>query len=305
MELFLLLIRKLVVMFLFILTGALLYKKNKVTEEGSKSLANLLITLILPCVIIRSFLTEPTKQQVLYLLFSMLFSFLVLIVSMLTAKIFFRKDGIACFASAFSNPGFFGIPLISAVLGDTAVLYAAHFIAYLNIFQATYGVSTLADERTDFDIRKILLSPFILSFLIGLVLFFSPVTLPQALEDVITSSANLNTPVAMIVSGVYLAKTDFGSMLQNKKLYQISALRLILIPALSLGILSLLPADFYALKMCLLIASACPVGTNVAVYAQLHNKNYCYAAESVVISTLLSAISIPMFVMIAQAIWHI
>ncbi len=305
MHLLLLLINRLGVMFLFMLMGAILFRKGKVTEEGSETLANLLITLILPCVILRSFLMEPTEQQVKYLIFSLLFSLLILFFSILTARVFFKKDAIAHFASAFSNPGFFGIPLICAVLGDSAVLYVAPFIAYLNILQSTYGVALLNKESKTVCMRKLLLSPFIISFVMGLLLFFLPITLPPILEDVITSSANLNTPVAMLVSGVYLAKVDLKTMVQNKQLYGISLIRLIITPIISLGLLSLLPQDFFMLKMCLLIAAACPVGTNVAVYAQLHKKDYCYAAESVVISTLFSAITIPIFVMAAQILWNI
>ena len=305
MNLLLLLIKRLVVMFLFILIGAILFRRNKVTEKGSESLANLLITLILPCVILRSFLIEPSRQQVIYLFYSMIFSLLVLSISIFISRIVFKKDAIAHFAAAFSNPGFFGIPLISAVLGDNAVLYAAPFIAYLNILQSTYGVAAITDKKVEISAKKILLSPFILSFVIGLIIFFSPITLPDILKDVISSSANLNTPIAMIVSGVYLAKVDIKEMLKNKKLYGISVVRLIVIPAFSLIVLSFLPQEFFALKMCLLIAVSCPVGTNVAVYAQLHKKDYCYAAESVVISTLLSIVSIPIFVMLAQTIWNI
>lgn len=49
------------------ISGAILFKRRKITENGSESLANLLITLILPCVIIRSFLIEPAKLQLLIL----------------------------------------------------------------------------------------------------------------------------------------------------------------------------------------------------------------------------------------------
>lgn len=307
MDLLLILLKRLAVMFIFIIIGAILYRKDKVTEKGSASLANLLITLILPCVIIKSFLTEHTRQQTIYLLYSLLFSLIILAIAIGIARIFFRKDAIAHFAAAFSNPGFFGIPLILAVLGDSAVLLAAPFIAYLNIFQSTYGVAVLTGEKgkSSISIKKIVLSPFIISFIIGLLLFFLPVTLPQIVEDVITASANLNTPIAMIVSGVYLAKTDIKAMVKNIKLYGISAVRLIVIPLIALGVLSILPDEFLPLKMCLLIAVACPVGSNVAVYAQLHQKDYCYAAETVVISTLLSALTIPLLVMLAQMIWHV
>ena len=57
------------------------------------------------------------------------------------------------------------------------------------------------------------------------------------------------------------------------------------------------------MKLAILIAAACPVGSNVAVYAQLHNKNYQYAVETVIISTLLSIVTIPFVVWFATMVW--
>ena len=58
------------------------------------------------------------------------------------------------------------------------------------------------------------------------------------------------------------------------------------------------------MKTAILIASACPVGSNVAVYAQLHGRNYPYAVETVVISTIISIITIPVVISIAGIIWN-
>ena len=69
------------------------------------------------------------------------------------------------------------------------------------------------------------------------------------------------------------------------------------------AVLSLLPADMAAMKMVLLIAVSCPVGSNVAVYAQLHGKNYPYAVETVIISTMLSILTIPLVVHFSTMIW--
>ena len=61
--------------------------------------------------------------------------------------------------------------------------------------------------------------------------------------------------------------------------------------------------DFHEMKMALLIVASCPVGSNVAVYAQLHQKDYAYAVENVIISTLLSVVTIPAIVWLAGQIW--
>ena len=42
------------------------------------------------------------------------------------------------------------------------------------------------------------------------------------------------------------------------------------------------------------------MGANVAVYSQLHGKGYVYATKAVVNSTLLSLLSMPLMVLLAQ-----
>lgn len=303
MEILILLLKRLIVMFLFMGIGAILFKKKLISEEGSKSLGNILIWLVLPCVIMNAFLVERTPERIKALLVSLALSILLLTISILVSRLFFKKDPVRHFASAFSNPGFFGIPLIGAVLSPDAVFYVAPFVACLNILQWTYGVATLKEEKIHIDIKTIVCSPFIISFAIGLVLFFSGIQVPEIIGDVISSSAGLNTPIAMLVSGVYLAKVNMKSMVTSKKLYLLTATRLCLIPLIAAAVLCLVPNTFYELKVCLLIAIACPVGSNVAVYAQLHNKNYVYAVETVVLSTLFSIVSIPVLLFVFQNIW--
>lgn len=303
MAIVILLLKRLIVMFLFMGIGAFLYKKKFISDEGSKSLGNLLIRLVLPCVIIDAFLVERTAEKINALLISIAVSVVLLTISILVSRMFFRKDPIRHFASAFSNPGFFGIPLIAAVLNQDAVFYVAPFVACLNILQWTYGVSVLKEEKIRIDIKNIVFSPFIISFIIGLLLFFSGLQLPDILTDVISSSAGLNTPIAMLVSGVYLAKVNLKSMVTSQKLYLLTLTRLCLIPIISAVLLCLLPGTYYELKVCLLIACACPVGSNVAVYAQLHNKDYVYAVETVVLSTLFSIVTIPILIFVFQNFW--
>ena len=53
-----------------------------------------------------------------------------------------------------------------------------------------------------------------------------------------------------------------------------------------------------------MIVAACPVGSNVAVYAQLHGKDYPYAVETVVISTILSILTIPLMMYLSSLLWR-
>lgn len=299
------LVRQILQMFLLAGLGYLLFRGKKITAEGSKALANILIYLSLPAVIINGFLVDRTGEHLLGILWSGAAAAALLLLSILISRLIFRRDAIASFASSFSNPGFFGIPLIIAFLGQESVFYVACFIAFLNVGQWTYGVSILTGQpiRQGFQLKKLIRAPFIIAILIGLFLFLTQLRPPQLLQSCLTTVAGLNTPLSMFTVGVYLAQADIPRMIRRRQLYLVAFSRLLLIPAVSLLLLTLLPASLYSMKMALLLAISCPVGANVAVYAQLHGKDYAYAVETVVVSTLLSILSIPLVTMLAGFIW--
>ena len=54
----LILLQQMLIMFLLMGVGYLMFHFKKISNEGSKSLGNILIFLSLPCVIIKSFIVE-------------------------------------------------------------------------------------------------------------------------------------------------------------------------------------------------------------------------------------------------------
>ncbi|WP_026511221.1 MULTISPECIES: AEC family transporter [unclassified Butyrivibrio] len=289
-------------MFLLALCGYCLYKAGKITDEGSKTIGNILIYLSLPCVIMRSFFRERTEGELTLLIVAAALSFLALCISTIVSRLIFRKDKVAVFAGAYSNPGFFGVPIITASLGADAVFFVAPFIGFLNMFQWTYGVSLLkgGNKIEKITLKQIVTAPFFIAIIIGLFFYLSGITLPSFVLKSINHIAELNTPLAMFTTGIYLAQTDLLKMLKKPVLYIVSATRLVIIPLVIMLILILIPERFAseAMKMAIFIATACPVGSNVAVYAHLYNADKSYAAETVVISTLLSIITIPFVIYI-------
>ena len=311
-------LQQIIIMFILAAVGYLLFRGGKISTEGSKSIGNILLYVSLPCVIVNGFLVEKTEERLAGLGWSALAAAIILLLSIVIARLFFKKDGVASFAAAFSNPGFYGVPLIVAQFSDGAVFYIAAFIAFLNLLQWSWGVSVLvADKAGNPKVResagemaakwskKLFKAPFFVAIVIGILLFLLPVTLPAVIDKSIDFLANLNTPLAMFVTGIYLAQTDIKKMFLRGRLYAISILRLMIIPLVAMVFLCLLPASMTELKMALLIAAACPVGTNVAVYAQLYDCDYPYAVETVVISTLLSIVTIPVIVGMGSWFWGI
>ena len=301
----LILSKQILQMFLLAGIGFLLFRTKKISPEGSKTLGNILIYASLPAVIVNGFLVERTPEHITGILWSIAGALVLLLISVLVSHFVFRNDAIGAFAAAFSNPGFFGIPLVIASVGQNAVFYAAAFIAFLNIGQWTYGVSRLTGQpiREGFALKKLFRAPFVIAIAAGLLLFATQLPLPDIVRNCISTAAGLNTPLAMFTVGVYLAQTDLVKMFRHGSLYLVSAVRLLVIPLIAVLVLSLLPDSMQQMKTVLLIAVSCPVGSNVAVYAQLHGKDYPRAVETVIISTLLSLATIPFVVWISTLVW--
>jgi predicted permease len=304
-------INQVIIMFILSAVGYVMFRTKKITQEGSKSLGNILIYLSLPCVIINGFLVERTPERILGLGVSALCAALALAAAMLLARLFLGRNAIENFAASFSNPGFFGIPLIVASLSDGAVFYVAAFIAFLNMLQWTYGVYLLErDAPGGYQgsgvaslLGRLIKAPFMIAILIGLFFFLTGLSMPTLPGKCVTYIAGLNTPIAMFTIGIYLAQTDMKKMFFKPRLYLVSFVRMVAAPFAAILLLLLVPNTMADLKIAVLIAAACPVGSNVAVYAQLHHSDYGYAVETVVVSTLLSIITIPLMVTLGTAIW--
>lgn len=305
MEIVSLLVSQIVIMFLYMIFGFVLFKGKKISKEGSANMATLLVWLIIPVVVVKSFCVEPTRERIIGLLLSVVGAIVAEALSMLIAHLFFKKRPIDNFAAAFSNAGFIGIPLVKATVGDEAVFYIAFFVAILNILQWVYGVAVITRKKMTVS-KATLTHPLILGTLLGLVLFFTGLgtKLPSVVMNTLSGISALNAPLAMLIMGVYLAQADMKTLWTDKHLYMLSLVRLVLIPVLTLAVLwgmqLLIPAFNNTIIMALLIAAIAPAGANVAVYAQLHNKDYVYASKTVVISTLLSLVSMPLIVLLAQ-----
>lgn len=301
MEYVQILTNQLITMFLYMTVGYLLFRKNLITEAGSKALSNLLLYVILPCVILRSFAVDGTQEKTQTLAVSLGLGFLTLLTAMLVSALVFRRNPEANFGSAFSNAGFMGIPLITAVLGQDAVFYIAGMVALLNIFQWTYGQGVLNNSLRKLRSGEIFKNPLVISFTAGLLIYALPISIPVQLGSAINAFASCNGPVAMVVLGVMLGKVPLTQIVRSKTSWLVCLIRLLLIPGLTLLMLSCFPSVSTDIRIALLIAAAAPVGSNLAVYVQKQGKDSSEAVKMICLSTLLSAVTMPVIMLLAAA----
>ena len=304
MEIVAILIKQVFIMFVLMAIGFVAYRKQILSNQGTKDIGKLLLNVAIPMIVISNFCVEKTAEKTAELFESALLSFLCMALSVAFAYLaYHKKDRIAEFSAAFSNAGFIGIPLVQAIFGSGAVFYISVMIVLINVLQWTYGVYTITDDKSVMDFKKIMKNPLILSVGIGIVIYFLNIRLPKIAMDIISSISAINTPLAMIVSGVYLAQSDLLNAMRKKDAWLLSLSRLIVIPLIVMLVFRFLPFGSTAMKLSILLAGACPVGSNVAVFAQQYDKDYRKGVEYVCVSTLLSILALPLVIFVANLLF--
>ena len=297
------LLKQIIIMFVLIAIGYIFFKKAMITVQGSSDMGKILLYLVIPVVIIQSFWITKTPEKTTELLYSILLSFIAMVISVFVSYIFFGKeDGISAFSSAFSNAAFIGIPLVTATIGEEAAFFIAMMIVMINALQWTIGVYMISKDKNAISTKKILTNPIVISVVIGLALYFSGIPQPNIMASLFSNIKGINTALAMIISGAYLAQSDLLKMLTKKNTYTVCLFRLVIIPLIIMAIFYFLPIGTLDIKLTVVIASACPVGSNVAIFAQQYNQNYTEAIEQVCLSTILCLITLPLLVGLASTI---
>lgn len=295
------LLKQICIMFLLIAVGIFLVKNGYLSEQGGKDLGAILLRVVIPCVILKSYITEYTPERARDLAISAGMSLMALIIAMIISCLIFRmKYSIENFGASFCNVGFIGIPLVQAVLGEGAVFYLASFIALLNILQWTYGVFVMTGDKDIIRMKAIVTNPVVLAFCGGLLLFFLQIPVPQVIVSTLGSIAGMNTPLAMIILGTYLAKMNVKELFTVKSAYVCTFLRLILIPAVTLLAAAAIPGVKTEIKQVILIACCTPVGSNIAIFARQYEKDYKLSVVTVCLSTICCIVTVPVFYMFAE-----
>ena len=155
----------------------------------------------------------------------------------------------------------------------------------------------MTDSLECIQAKKLAKNPILISMIIGLLLFFTQLPLPKVVTQSLSSLASLNAPVAMIILGIYLAQADLKSIFTTPHFYWVSAVRLLIIPVITGFFLVVFPAQ-PAVNLAILIAASAPIGSNVAIFAQLYQLDYTKAVSEVCLSTVLSILSMPVVVAI-------
>jgi malate permease and related proteins len=291
-------------MYVLMVIGFVVYRKELINEEGTKQLSNLLVWVINPLIMLTRYQMNFSMDKLIDLGISFIVSLFAMLIGFLVGKIIFKKEQkIDKFAIGFANAGFIGIPLVTNIIGLDQVFFLSAYLVCFNILSYTYGIYLVSSNKKLITIRSMLLNPGIIAVAIGIIIFISPVKLPKFIYDAFNLVGQTNTPIAMILLGTYIAKARIITLFNNKYAYFVCFIKLIVIPMIVLIIFKFLPADLGEIKKVVLIAMSTPVGLTVPMFSQMYGGDYEYGAKLVGLSTLLSLVTIPIILYLPNIIW--
>lgn len=293
------LLQQILIIFLEIGTGIVITKIGIMDDKNSKFLSNLVMAVTLPCTLLASAGINGGREAVAgmlkgYVVLEIFYIVCICLCLLLSRAMHLTRGQKAVLvgAAVMPNSAFIGIPLITALLGSEAgALYGAAGIMAYNILFFTY-VQHLFDPEAKVSL-KAFLTPTNITTAIMVVMLVSGLRLPGILESFCKAMGNTTTPLALIIAGGMLARSDLKKLVANPLVWLITGLRCLVFPLGFLAVLCLLPLD-PTLRMAVLILASCPAGSLTAVLAKQYDTEGELASQAVAHSTLCILISVPL-----------
>ena len=296
---------QIMVILLYVAVGFAAGKIGLINPEQRKYLSGLCSNLILPFTILSSSSQEVSGREITGMLIAFVFFFGVLIAVSGASLACHRAKGAtpALTAAAtslltYSNCTFLGLPLCKALFGDMAVLYNASGLIAFNLLFFSLQYSLFTGEGMKL---KNLVNPAMVSTVALIVMLALKLHFPAPVQTVCSGTGAMITPLSLIIIGVMLSESAIVEVLKQKRSYMICILRNLAIPLLAVPILKLLPLTSDA-RLCVLVYLACPCATLTSIYAIKCDMEPEFSAHTVLLSTLLFAVTLPIIIAVGQGV---
>ena len=196
--------------------------------------------------------------------------------------------------TAFGNVGFVGLPVVAAIFGDEMVFFASLCNIPFNLALYSIGAAQLSGtDGARFDWRKVLNMP-VIATLLSVVLLLSRIHVPAVIADTISTLAGATIPLSMLIIGTSLGAISVRAALTDWRAYAVSAVRLLVCPLLTWLVLR--PFVSGVLLGIPVLLAACPSAMVVTALCLQYERSDAFASKCIFLSTVLSAVTIPLLI---------
>jgi predicted permease len=212
----------------------------------------------------------------------------------------------ACLASSYmNNSAFMGIPVVQTFFpgNPEPLIYVSMFGVAFGVLSWTLLVYAITGNKKYIRVKAAFVNPGMVTLLASIPLLIFDINPPPVLANVISTMANMTTPLAMLIVGIRLAEIPFKELFNSPKVYLSSLIKLVFIPIFSLGVL-LVAKNFLpitsTMALTLFIIMAMPSASFVIIFSEKFNGDRPTAVKCVLLSSLLSIITIPVLMIFSN-----
>ncbi len=290
-------LHQIVVIFIAIAAGFACRRLGVLTEQGTATLSNLVVKLILPLYLFAAILNTSVDVAARGVMGALGLSALLFLFSGFIAWVFVsftrpkaEDRGVYLFELMCGNVTYIGIPVCAAVLGPSAAFYASLLNIPYNLICFSLGVWLLAGKLPW---RKIF-NPAFLAALAAAILYMLRVPVPAVILDGCSFIGQATSPCAMLIIGSVLGGVRVRALFDEWRAIPYVLLRLGALAALVLALLRFADAD-PVLEGVLVLMAAMPAATNSTMLCTIYGGNRELSAKLIFLSTALSAVTLPLW----------
>ena len=312
MSIFLPTLNQMCFLMLLILVGYILVRFRIVDDNAAKVLSKLESNVFIPALVLSTFMSHFTVEYIHTAGQFVLCGSVVVVASSVIAIIaskFCTKDRyiqkIFTYGLAFSNFGFMGNAVVSALFPDLFLEYLIFLLPFW-ILIYIWGVPSLLipNDNNDHALKSrlsALINPMFIAVIVGAVFGLTQLPLPSFIQSSASTLGDCMSPIAMLLTGMTIAKINLKQVLKIGSIYIVTAIRLVLMPVVTILVLYLLPVP-YPVALCAVCAMAMPLGLNTIVIPAAYGKDTSVASGMALVSHVLSCITIPLVFLLFQAL---
>ena len=309
-EVFQLTFGKVGMLLIFIAIGYFLRRHHDLPDNAGHVLSLLCTLIFAPAYYIstlsQSVTMDVVGKKTLLIGYGLCFILCAIGLSYLLSKPFARsriERNSLVYAFAIPNYGYFGYPVIEGVFGTAVLADVMVFLIPMSLATSSFGYSLfVGDKKVPW--KKILLTPMVISLVIGVAIGLLGIRLPSFVSNALAGAGSCMSPCSMLLAGFMLGKFPLKNLLTGWRPYVYSAIRLILIPLIFGAVLLLLRMEGQFLMLPLLVAGI-PLGLNLVVYpeSQGFEKQASDNAKLCFVSYLLALLVLPItFAVLARLV---
>ena len=294
-------------LFLFILMGYLLARKKLIPDNSQAVLSKLENYVFIPALVLSTFIGNFTPEKITVaaelLLGSLGLGLIAIVLSLLCVRFCSRdpyERSIYTYGLCFSNFGFMGNAVVSALFPD---IFMEYLIFTLPLWSLIYlwGVPVLllgdsGSKPTLAQRLKNFVNPMFVCTLLGMLIGILGIPVPEFIGSAVSAAGSCMSPIAMLLTGMTIARFDLKAVLGIKSVYLVTALRLLVYPLVFIGVMLLVPME-PVFATCALCSLAMPLGLNTIIIPSALGKDTKVASGMALVSHVLSCVTIPAVLM--------